>query len=316
MSARAFASAALVALVVDGLARQGIAPPAEAPAAPALRRAPLLPHGRKRALLDAVLAAHGPLPLLRVGEAVEAQRFQPMLHALLRAETPADLLGRWLRLESYAHSHHRCLVEHMTPDGVRLRHVSQDATPPSAAEDLLVLGMVVALLRAIGAGQVCAALDGRIVAQSDGSWDVAAAQDAAHRQRTAQWVISWGAMAPRAAQPPPTLPLEFPVPEAAALARLFAADPARHLPLCEAAAMLGLGPRALQRRLAPHGLTAVAVKRAVQVRIASSLLAEGDEPLPAIGFICGFSDQAHFTREFRRQVAMTPGAYRRLFQPG
>jgi AraC-like DNA-binding protein len=50
----------------------------------------------------------------------------------------------------------------------------------------------------------------------------------------------------------------------------------------------------------------------VQVRHACALLAGGDDPLPAVGFVCGFSDQAHFTREFRRRVNLTPGAYRAI----
>ncbi|TDG02633.1 AraC family transcriptional regulator, partial [Paracraurococcus ruber] len=98
--------------------------------------------------------------------------------------------------------------------------------------------------------------------------------------------------------------------EAAGLAAILAEDPARHLSLAEAAGRLGLSPRALQRRLAAHGLTPTAVGRAVQVREACARLAGGEDPLPAIGYACGFSDQAHFTREFRRRVAMTPGAYR------
>jgi AraC-like DNA-binding protein len=53
----------------------------------------------------------------------------------------------------------------------------------------------------------------------------------------------------------------------------------------------------------------------VQVRHACALLAGSDEPLPAVGFVCGFSDQAHFTREFRRRVNLTPGAYRALVRP-
>ncbi len=34
--------------------------------------------------------------------------------------------------------------------------------------------------------------------------------------------------------------------------------------------------------------------------------------LSCVGLGCGFSDRAHFTREFRGRVNMTPGAYRNL----
>jgi AraC-like DNA-binding protein len=52
----------------------------------------------------------------------------------------------------------------------------------------------------------------------------------------------------------------------------------------------------------------------VQVSQACAMLAGSEDPLPAIGYACGFSDQAHFTRAFRQRVSMTPGAYRALIR--
>jgi AraC-like DNA-binding protein len=322
MTVGAFASAGLFALVFDGLRRQGIAPP-EPPPAPGLRHAgpPVVALGRKRDLLSVVTARHGPVAILRVGEAVADHGFQPMLHALLRARGPVDLIGRWLRLERYAHSHHRTAVDRLDERGAILRHVSLDGPPPSAAEDLLVLGVYLGLLRAIGCRDVVAACSDRQVARPDGGWDGEAAEQAVATRDTATWRIAWSgwgplrrAALPAGSRPPDNAPaVTFDdCAEAAALASLLAEDPARHLPLAEAAAALGLSPRALQRRLAEHGLTATAVSRAVQVRHACVLLAGGEDPLPAVGYVCGFSDQAHFTREFRKRVNMTPGAYRAL----
>jgi AraC-like DNA-binding protein len=322
MTANAFASAGLFALVFDGLRRQGIAPP-EPPPGPGLRHAapPVVAHGRKLELLSAVMARHGPVAILRVGEAVADHGFQPMLHALLRARGPADLIGRWIRLERYAHSHHRTAVDGLDDHSALLRHVSTGGSPPSAAEDLLVLGMYLGLLRAIGCHDVSAAAGAARVALPDGRWDGRGAAMAIATDETASWRIAWTGWS---ALHPGTSPVAAEelrghpafsfgdCAEAAALAALLAEDPARHLPLAEAAARLGLSPRALQRRLAAHGLTATAVGRAVQVRHACALLAGGDDPLPAIGYVCGFSDQAHFTREFRKRVNMTPGAYRAL----
>jgi AraC-like DNA-binding protein len=322
MTVGAFASAGLFTLVFDGLRRQGIAPP-EPPPAPGVRHAgpPVVPLGRKRDLLSAIMARHGPVPLLRVGEAVADHGFQPMLHALLRARGPLDLIGRWLRLERYAHSHHRTVTDRLDERGAVLRHVSLDGPLPSAAEDLLVLGVYLGLLRAIGCRGVAAACGDRQVAASDGGWDAEAAEAAVAAGDTATWRITWSGWALSGrATPPAASPAPDDAPavtfgdcaEAAALAALLAEDPARHLPLAEAAAALGLSPRALQRRLAGRGLTATAVTRAVQVRHACALLAGGEDPLPAIGYVCGFSDQAHFTREFRKRVNMTPGVYRSL----
>ena len=39
-------------------------------------------------------------------------------------------------------------------------------------------------------------------------------------------------------------------------------------------------------------------------------------PLAEVGFLCGYADQAHFTREFRRRVGLPPERYRRAFASG
>ncbi len=47
-----------------------------------------------------------------------------------------------------------------------------------------------------------------------------------------------------------------------------------------------------------------------RVERASELLKNFEIPLTEIALSCGFSDQSHFTRVFKRRVGMTPGAYR------
>jgi AraC family transcriptional regulator len=41
------------------------------------------------------------------------------------------------------------------------------------------------------------------------------------------------------------------------------------------------------------------------------LLSETDTPLVAIAFACGFANQEHLTRIFKRSCGITPAAYRR-----
>src|SRR5207248_1833191 len=38
------------------------------------------------------------------------------------------------------------------------------------------------------------------------------------------------------------------------------------------------------------------------------------EPLSEVALSCGFADQSHFTREFRRQFGRTPGEYREHYK--
>lgn len=47
-----------------------------------------------------------------------------------------------------------------------------------------------------------------------------------------------------------------------------------------------------------------------RVEHASELLQDLDIPLADVAFECGFADQSHLTRVFKRRVGMTPGAFR------
>ena len=50
-----------------------------------------------------------------------------------------------------------------------------------------------------------------------------------------------------------------------------------------------------------------------QLRVghASKLLSDKEKTLADIALTCGFSDQSHFTRMFKRVTGMTPGAFRK-----
>jgi AraC-like DNA-binding protein len=50
---------------------------------------------------------------------------------------------------------------------------------------------------------------------------------------------------------------------------------------------------------------------AVRLAHARALMLDSDEPMSQIAVACGFADQAHFTRVFRRRVGCAPGLWRR-----
>ncbi len=74
---------------------------------------------------------------------------------------------------------------------------------------------------------------------------------------------------------------------------------------------LGLEPRALQRLFARYlGVTPKWVIRRVRLQEAAARLAQGPTlPVAELAAALGYTDQAHFAREFKAVVGLTPGAF-------
>jgi CheY-like chemotaxis protein len=58
------------------------------------------------------------------------------------------------------------------------------------------------------------------------------------------------------------------------------------------------------------GITPMIYIRRYRIRQACELLRNTDQPITQIALAVGFSDGAHFTRTFQREISMTPRAYR------
>jgi AraC family transcriptional regulator len=78
------------------------------------------------------------------------------------------------------------------------------------------------------------------------------------------------------------------------------------------AAAVRIHPVHLARVFRKHcGCTLGDYVRRLRVDFAARLLITTDEPLSGIAFAAGFSDQSHFTRNFKGQTGMTPAAFRK-----
>ncbi len=327
-----FASAAMVRVLMHGMSALGLPLPATATVPPVGTAQVAL--DLKRTLVTAAVAQCGLACLPRLGRGVLAFPDDPTHRALTAARDGLEVLLRWQRLERYVHSAHRTELEVLGDARVAVRHVSvRPGEAPSAAEDLVVIGVLAALLEAIGLDAPRATIDGvDVLAAAEG--DEAAHETTLRRLagagRTGSWTLHWNATVAsrrpaRAAQAaasggqaaPVDLCDALPWPEAARrCARDALADPLRPRTLGEAATALGLSTRGLQRLLAAAGLTWSTVMAEARVRSASWWLLETARPIAEIGFLAGYSDQAHFTRDFGRRVGLPPGRYRSDFTPG
>jgi AraC-like DNA-binding protein len=81
------------------------------------------------------------------------------------------------------------------------------------------------------------------------------------------------------------------------------------------AAVSRMSLRAFERQfLASFHLTPQKYLRKLRLRIASRTLIYTNQSLSELALSCGFADQSHFTREFRRQFGRTPRQYREHYQ--
>jgi AraC-like DNA-binding protein len=83
------------------------------------------------------------------------------------------------------------------------------------------------------------------------------------------------------------------------------------------AQLAGMSVRAFERKfLGSFHLTPQKYLRRLRLGIASRLLVFTSRSLADVALACGFADQSHFTREFRRYFARTPRAYRERYTKG
>ncbi len=270
-----------------------------------------VPRAAMRELLEDGYRRLGPRALLRVGRGIEEVEFHPLIDALLRAASPQELIERWIRLERFGHARNRTRLLRSRPHELALQRCARGAPRPSEAENLVILGLICAVLERAGCRGVRAWVGRRAPELMLLPARGAAPDRAGLRGRTARWWIRWSGEPP---MPPPDRtpaardPSGAPLGRAAALR--LAGDPGRRWLLATLARELGVQSRTLQRRLREADLTFSELLRAARIREACRLLVDTDWSLTAIGFSCGFADAAHFSRDFHRAAGLPPSVYR------
>lgn len=88
----------------------------------------------------------------------------------------------------------------------------------------------------------------------------------------------------------------------------------RKISNAELAKAAGTSSRSLERAFVrEYGLSPQQYLRRLRIQTACRLLVGTRAPLARISSKCGFADQSHFTRDFRRLTGMTPRAYRLIY---
>lgn len=300
-----FASSAMIKLMMKGLEDQGLQIPSfdrsDAEAHIALTR--------KTDLAATLLDLHGPLSLLAIGQSIHNVEEDPLLIALKMAKSPIDLIERWLRLERFSHSRHRTrILEAQTNSLLIEHHAPNHSRQPSQAEDLLVMGLIVALIdttqiTGLEASFTCP--DGPCFTQS--GWREGSRLDSYARLR-----LKWQ---PRAPQEERQHALTKTHNASERIKMHFKQDPGKSWSLAGISREIGMSSRSLQRALAREQTNYSHLLLESRLACASKALVETNRGLSEIGYSSGFSDQAHFTRNFGRIVGTTPSRYRKSFKP-
>lgn len=307
-----FASASMVRVLLRGMALLGMSPP---PQVQPPRQATVA-LDLKRSLIGAAVQQGGLACLLLLGRGVHDMAMEPTHLALTLGRGAGPLFVRWQRLERYIHSRHRIRIDALTPQSAQVVHVHRDGGPaPLPVEDLVVCGVLCALLEANGLQEVTAHAAGTELYPRPDPAGVAALASAG---QTAAWTFAWKpSHARRTADGLPVSWMQVAPATWSDLARAAGDLVAARLPdgwtLGEAAGQLGLSSRTLQRELTREGLSYTGLVAEVRFRLAGWYLVTTAMPIAEVGFVCGYSDQAHLTRDFNRRVGLGPGRYRGHF---
>jgi AraC-like DNA-binding protein len=304
-----FASAAMLRVLHAGMHRLGLRSPAQQ----WLEQA-TVSLDAKQQLVSQVMAQRGAAALIQLGQGLHDLAQDSLMPMLIQPAQPLRMLAAWLRLERYLHSKHRIVQTVQADNCVLHQHISIRAgSAPHPAEDLVVLGVLITLLERSGCEGIEAQLsNGLLVWPASPSQVSEALNLALHHTHTHSWLIRWQQVRAKAQE---TQAFEQPdeagqTTTTARLEHVLANSRGESLSLEEAAKQLGQSQRTLQRNLSREGVRYVDVVATVRAQRASRMLSEPGLGLAEIGFSCGYTDQAHFCRDFKRRVGMSPLRYR------
>ena len=176
--------------------------------------------------------------------------------------------------------------------------------PPSVGEDLLIAGFLAALMSGAGTLDLELSIDGNVVIRGNDMTGPTSIPDKSHL-----WHFSWSGFAPRLRTN--FTPTEG-EPVSASLASVLLNDMARGWQIADAAAVMGMSSRTVQRRLSAENTTFQKILRKVRAEAAAKFILDENLSLSETGYVSGYADQAHFNREFKRRFNLTPAEFAKV----
>ncbi|KAF7764978.1 hypothetical protein PCIT_b1096 [Pseudoalteromonas citrea] len=327
----AFASRMMLNILRSGLSKLNLAMAADENKAVSAH----IPLTTKQNWLNDVAELYGITTLMRLGIGVTEFTGSPIGQALLINSSVHTLIKKWQRLERYIHSQHYITAE-FTSHYVKVSHRSNTEHPPTLAEDFAVLGVLCALLQQVSGHPILLCTSESVSscvlelpANTIREQFLAESHPELSDQRN--WYIHFKTDAfvasnmaksdqhSAAGYSSVMSPAHMTASNSVVLANLTQVIMSLGLldiDLPKVANALALSVRTLQRRLSQLNMKFSSIVQEVRVEHAGELLLQGQLGISEIGFICGFSDQAHFSRVFKVWTGLSPKQYSEFKKAG
>jgi len=268
-------------------------------------------------ILNAVMNARGWPAIIELGSRIQDYTWHPVLNAIVASSEPARVLDRWRRLERFGHTRNRTALVRSEFNNRRslflLRHTASDGGHIVRVNNLFVWGLLVGLMQAAGIEDVRASL---YLSEREAFpiWE----EGSVHAPSRTLPKVTHTLQLEGCAPPTATVVRDAETPNRDhqmtrdRLESLVANDLLADWTLEEGARELAMSTRSLQRALREEGTTFSRSVHQARVDAARELMRRPEMRLIDIAFCVGFSDQAHFTRIFRRLCDVPPSALREI----
>ena len=275
----------------------------------------LIPRQLQNKIFEKTISEFGAEVLVDAAESMTKMQKSPWLFALLNVDSPVQAVLKLDRLKQYIHAYAQIRIVEEFPDGISVCHFFR-GSHPHQGENFFTFGAVKTLLTGVGYQQI--SCQWKSVSNSDYLEIPFVKKDNPTISGETIWMYTWKSFQPtqRYMEGLDDVLLEGLDPVAnektttAAVQKTILKDLSLKWSLNHVSKCLFISVRTLQRKLKAEGESFTHILHSTRISQAKNLLKRTEFSITEIGFLLGFADSAHFTREFKKDTGQTPSMFR------